>query len=125
MAVSAPTLAGGLAEAGVHARFAAADLGRLSALTHAEVGRDGLMPRNGYEDLALCIVRAGPAAVKDLISTEPESPFERTAYRAVVPLVAPCVSRGQNLSLDMAGLRSVVAVGLYRALDAITPAERN
>lgn len=125
MAVSAPTLAGALAEAGVHARFAAADFSRVSALTDAEVARDGLMPRNGYEDLALCVVRAGPAAVKDFISTEPGSTFEQVAFHAVVPLVAPCVPQGQNLSLDMAGLRSVVAVGLYRTLDAITPAERN
>jgi hypothetical protein len=126
MALHAPTLAGGLAEAAVHARFGTADLTRLTALTDADVARTGLIPRNGYEDLALCIVRAGPAAVKDFISTEPASTFERVAFRAVVPLVAPCVPRGQNLSLDMAALRSMVAVGLYRALDALAPpAERN
>jgi hypothetical protein len=122
MAFRPTTLAGALAEAGLRARFATADLAPVAALADEDVARLGLTPRNGYEELAACIARRDPQAVRALVLTEPATPEERVARRAVTPDIAPCVSQGQSLQVDMVGLRAMLAAALYRMLDALSPA---
>ena len=113
------SLAGALGEAGIRARFATADL---AALADEDVARLGLTPRNGYEELAACIARRDPAAVRALVLTEPATPEERAARRPVMANVGACVNQGQSLTFDMVGLRAMVAVALYRLLDGLSPA---
>ena len=116
------SLAGALGEAGIRARFAAADLAAIAALADEDVARLGLTPRNGYEELAACIARRDPAAVRALVLTEPATPEERIARRPVMANVGGCVNQGQSLTFDMVGLRAMVAVALYRLLDGLSPA---
>src|SRR6218665_1372662 len=97
------------------------DLASVSGLTDEQVQTRGLRPRNGYEDLSLCMVRTQPALVRDLVMSEPGSTVEQAAFRQLVPHVGSCVAAGQNLSLDRRGLRSVLAVGLYRVVDNLRP----
>lgn len=115
----ANALPGGLAEQALEGRLARAELGSVAQLTQADIERLGLVPRNGYEDLALCVVRRDPGAVKSFVTTEPATPAERAAFQSVLPNVGPCVNQGQGLRLDMPGLRAMVAVGLYRILTAL------
>ncbi|MEA3014783.1 MAG: hypothetical protein QOD42_3328 [Sphingomonadales bacterium] len=115
------TLAGALAEAGLRARFATADLAPAAALADEDIARLGLTPRNGYEELAACIARRDPQAVRALVLTEPATPEERVARRAIAPGIGPCVNQGQSLRVDMGGLRAMLAVALYRMLDALPP----
>jgi len=116
------SLAGALAEAGIRARFATADLAPVAALADEEVARLGLTPRNGYEELAACIARRDPRGVRALVLAEPATAEERAARRPVVAHVGSCVNQGQSLRVDMVGLRAMVAVGLYRLLDGRSPA---
>jgi hypothetical protein len=118
------TLAGALGEAGIRAHFTTADLAPVAALAEADVARLGLTPRNGYEEIAACIARRDPAAVRALVLTEPATPEERIARRPVVANVGACVNQGQSLSVDMGGLRAMVAVALYRLLDGLSPGAR-
>jgi hypothetical protein len=112
MAFPPETLAGALAEAGLRARFATMDLAPAAALADADIARLGLTPRNGYEELAACIARGDPAAVRTLVLTEPATPEERVARRPIVASVGSCVNQGQSLRVDMIGLRAMVAVAL-------------
>lgn len=73
------SLVGGLAEAGLRARFATMDLAPVAALADADIARLGLTPRNGYEEIAICIARRDPQAVRTLVLTEPATPEERVA----------------------------------------------
>lgn len=122
MAFPPETLAGGIAEAALRARFATADLAAIGALADEDVARLGLTPRNGYEELAACIARRDPGAVRALVLTEPATPEERVARRPIMAIVGPCVNQGQSLRVDMVGLRAIVAVALYRLLDGLSPA---
>lgn len=113
------SLAGALGEAGIRARFATADVAPIAALGDEDVARLGLTPRNGHEELAACIARRDPAAVRALVLTEPATPEERVARRPILAIVGACVNQGQSLSVDMVGLRAMVAVALYRLLDGL------
>jgi hypothetical protein len=117
-----PSILEGMAVQMLEGPLAGGRLDTLGGLTEDQLGGHGLTPRNGYEDIALCIVRSQPALVRAFVTTEPATEAERAAFRRIVPLVPPCVSAGQNLSMDMRGLRPLLAVGLYRALDALRPA---
>jgi hypothetical protein len=113
---NALTLAGALAEAGLQARFADADLGRITALTPDTITLLNLNPRNGYEDLGLCVVRRAPEAVRAWALSEPGSAAEAAARSAVLPQIGPCVDQGQPLRADLVGLRAILSAALYRAM---------
>ncbi|HYI47987.1 MAG TPA: hypothetical protein VEX35_05920 [Allosphingosinicella sp.] len=115
------SLAGAIGEAGIRARFSTADLAPVAALADEDVARLGLGPRNGYEDIAACIARRDPHAVRALVLTEPATAEERTARRPVMTQVGACVNQGQSLRVDQVGLRAMVAVALYRLLDGLSP----
>jgi hypothetical protein len=115
----APSILEGFAAQLVQQRFATADLGPVSAWTDEQVIARGLRPRNGYEDFSLCMVRTQPALIRAYVLTEPGSAEEQASYRQVLPHIGSCVAAGQTLSLDRRGVRSVLAVGLYRVLDKL------
>ncbi len=117
----APSLLEGMAVQLLPARLAGANLTEVSALTDDQVVARGLRPRNGYEDFSLCMVRGQPALVRGFVLAAPGSPEAQAAFREIVPHVPSCVGQGQHLSLDQRGLRAVLAVGLFRALDTLRP----
>ncbi|HTU12770.1 MAG TPA: hypothetical protein VMG08_17910 [Allosphingosinicella sp.] len=121
MSVNPATLSGALAEVGLETRYASADLAPVTALSDEDIGRLNLTPRNGQEDLGLCVARRAPAAVRAWALTEPGSPEDNAAGRRVVPDVGPCVVQGQSLNANLVGLRAILAAGLYRALSAVRP----
>lgn len=115
------SLAGGMAEYALQGRLANVSLEPVITLTDEQIELRGLRPRNAYEDLALCIVRRDPALVRSFVLTEPATPAEQAAFRGLIVHVGPCVTEGQNLTLNVPGLRSILAVGLYRVLEALQP----
>lgn len=122
----APVLIGGMAEYLIESRYRAAPLEPVSHLGDADVEARALTPRNGYEDLALCVVRRNPAAVRALLRTPPASAAERAGARDLAPDLGPCVPQGQTIAFDAGALRGLLAVSLYRALAAVaSPAGRN
>lgn len=116
---SPPSILEGFAAQMVRQRFATVDLGPVLAWTDEQVIARGLRPRNGYEDFSLCMVRAQPGLIRTYVLTDPGSPEEQASYRQVLPHIGSCVAEGQTLSLDRRGVRSVLAVGLYRVLDKL------
>ena len=121
MAFDNRALAGALAEAGLQARYATADLSGATALTPDDVTRLGLAPRTGFEDLGICVARRAPAVVRAWALSEPGSEAETAARRAVIPEVGPCVNQGQPLRADLVGLRAILSFGLYRLLSTARP----
>lgn len=120
-AARAPSLLEGMAVQLLQARLSDASLSEVAALTDDQVVARGLRPRNGYEDFSLCMVRGQPALVRGFVLATPGTPQAQAAFQQVVPHVPDCVGQGQHLSLDQRGLRAVLAVGLYRALDTLRP----
>jgi len=118
---SAPILAGALSEAALQTRFGTADLGRLTRLSADEITILALTPRNGFEDLGLCVARRAPEAVRAWAASEPGSEAEALARRVVLPQVGPCVDQGQPLRADLAGLRAILSASLYRAVRLTRP----
>lgn len=109
-------LAGALSEAGLATRFASANLGRVTNLAADSITIFDLNPRNGLEELGLCVARRAPEAVRAWALSEPGSAAETNARRAVIPEISPCVDQGQPLHADVVGLRAILSAGLYRAL---------
>ncbi len=118
-----PTLLGGMAEHYLRVFYDDADLAAVSGLTEESIAELGLTPRNAPEFIGLCAARANPAAIRAFVSTEPASDDEAEALGAVVPLLGPCVPEGETVRLDRRSVRSIAAVGLYRALAAAEAAE--
>jgi hypothetical protein len=116
MGFDARALAGALSEVGLEARYATADLGRVTRLTADQITIFALAPRNGFEDHGLCVARRAPEAVRAWALSAPGSEAETAARRVVPPQVGPCVDQGQPLRADVVGLRAILSAGLYRAL---------
>jgi hypothetical protein len=114
-------LVGGMAEYLIGARYRDATLEPVARLTEEQELSGPLAARNGYESLGLCVVRRNPGGVRDLLRTRVASGEERAAARRLAPDLGPCLPQGQQLAFDASGLRGVLAVGLYRALAALTP----
>src|SRR5205085_6050635 len=66
-------LAGALSEAALERRFATADLARVRDLNADTIAIYALTPRNGFEDLGLCVARRAPEAVRTWALSEPGS----------------------------------------------------
>lgn len=116
MGFSVRALAGALAEAELGNRFATTDLARVARLTGDDITVLSLTPRNGSEELGLCVVRRAPEAVRTWALSEPGSAAETAARRIAVDQVGPCVDQGQPLRADIDGLRAILSAALYRAL---------
>jgi hypothetical protein len=66
------------------------------------------------QDMAECVVRADPKAVKLLILSSPESARENEAVRTVTAKISPCLSNGQKAGFSRPSLRAILAEALYR-----------
>ncbi|HMG47385.1 MAG TPA: hypothetical protein VK614_08000 [Allosphingosinicella sp.] len=116
----APLLVGGMAEYLIESRYRAAPLAPVSQLADSDVEAGALAPRNGYEDLALCVVRRNPTAVRTLLRTPPASAAEQAAARGLAPDLGPCVPQGQTIAFGPPTLRGLLAVSFYKTLAAVT-----
>jgi hypothetical protein len=108
-------LVGAMSEWFVLNRYADVGISRVAQATDARSGEPGALTRSTYESIATCIARSDPAAAFALIQTTPATEDERAAMNRIIPLLAPCLPRGEN-SFSRSSLRSTVAAGLYRLL---------
>lgn len=113
------TLIGGMAEHYVRGVYGDDDLSLLEALSDERVAELGLMPRNGFEFLGLCVARRDPNGIRMFVSTEPGSDEEQEALQTIVPNLGPCVPEGETIRMDRRTVRSITAVGLYRVQEAV------
>lgn len=108
-------LLGGLAEGLLQSEPQARNLASLSTWSDGAVSRSELRPRNGHEDMGLCIVRRAPREVNALLASVPDSPGEGRAIGALRPYLGPCAPAGSTLSLNRVMIRTQLAIAAYRA----------
>lgn len=103
-------MVGSLAE-----HFVAADLERadLPAVSRT-LAR--LEPRNASEDFALCLASRDPVAARDLAVSRIGSRQENEAATRVAEHLDFCTNPGEQLTVDLQSLRSLVATALYRGM---------
>ena len=107
--------AGAAAERFVLANLRHIDLSTLAGMTDEALDKTEFKPRNGMEDVGLCVVRRNPANALALLSTHPTSSEETAAARVLLPDVGPCVDAGQKVALNVPNLRAITAYAIYRA----------
>jgi len=101
-------MVGSLAEYFLAPALDAADQARLSRTLNA------LTPRNTSEDFALCVAARNPAAARELALSDPGSSAEVQAAAALAAHVPRCTNPGEQLSVELPSLRSLMSVALYR-----------
>ncbi len=116
-----PAMIGGMAEELILTRYRNLDVARLAPFLALETEPAGLAPRTRSEDFAHCMVQKDAATIRALIETGPASAQEGALIARLIPHLGPCVPAGENLKLNKAAVRSVVALGLYRAFAALAP----
>lgn len=116
-----PAMIGGMAEELILTRYRNLDVARLAPFLAIETEPAGLVPRTRSEDFAHCMVQKDAATIRALIETGPASAQEGALIARLIPHLGPCVPAGENLKLNKAAVRSVVALGLYRAFAALAP----
>ncbi len=116
LAFQPPLIAGAMAEHFIVTRYRDEDLAPIARLDEAGQAGAGLVPRTAYEDVALCVVRRNPAAVRALIDTEPASTAENAAMAPIFGELPQCLPAGQDFYFAHPTLRALVANGLYRIL---------
>ena len=108
-------LIGGLAEGLLDAQAQTRNIATLASWNDEAIGRTGLRPRNGNEDLGLCVVRRAPQETDRLLASAPDSAGERQAFSAIVPHLGPCAPAGTSMRFDRPTIRAQLAIALYRA----------
>lgn len=73
-----------------------------------------IVSRSMSETMALCVVRADPAATANLIATTPASPEEERAFGSVSAQLPGCLAKGASVKLNRPGLRAIIALAAYR-----------
>jgi hypothetical protein len=113
---SMQVLVGRIAQIFIRERYANVDVARFAGLSDEAAAQLGLVARNNAEDMASCVLRRDPQAVRVLIDTAWESPQEAEAVRRIIPQLGPCASAGETFQLNATGVHVLLAAGLYRAL---------
>ena len=108
-------LLGAMSEWFILNRYADVGISRVAQVSDVQGGQSATLSRSMYESIATCVARSDPAAAFALVQTMPASDDERAAMNRIVPLLAPCLPRGEN-SFSRSSLRATVAAGLYRLL---------
>lgn len=121
----AASLVGRVAQILFLQHYAHADVTRFAGLSDEAADQLGLVPRNDAEDMALCILRRDPPAVRALIDTAWGSPEEAAAVHGLMPHLGPCAPAGATLELNAAAVRLMLATGLYRAVSITAQAGRH
>ena len=109
-------IVGRLAEAMFAESHASEDVSRFAGLSDEAADAIGLVPRNNAEDLAFCVLRADPQAVRALVASRWDSAEQAASIRRITPHLGPCVVAGETLDLNARSLRLLLATGLYRAV---------
>lgn len=109
-------LVGGMAEHFILRRYEGVDISALVAMDDEAIARSGLLGRNAYEALSLCVVRRDPAAARALVGTSPRSSAERTVIGRIVPNLAPCIPADFQMTFSPGALRALIATGVYRVV---------
>jgi hypothetical protein len=115
-------IAGRVAQFFIQENYADADVARFAGLSDEAAGQLDLNPRNNAEDMASCILRRDPRAVRALLDTPSDSAEEAAAIRPLLPHLAPCTAAGETVELNHAAIRLLLAAGLYRAFSVTSPA---
>lgn len=121
LATTGTLTAGGASEYFLKVEAKPEDIVAVKGMTDEALAASAFKPRNGAEELALCVVRSSPEGVARLGRTIPTSKAEKAAVAAVLPSVGPCVREGQKLQLNAPSLRALLSYGLYRATVAGKP----
>lgn len=74
---------------------------------------DELGKAQGMAQFADCIVFADTQGADALLRTDPGSPKELAAARALAPILGKCLVEGQSLALTPTNIRSLAADGLW------------
>jgi hypothetical protein len=111
-----PAMIGGMAEQLVLDDYAKADVSAFGSISDEQLDAAGLAPRNGNEDMALCLVRKDPAAARALIDSTPAGEEEAKQVQRFIPHLSECVPQGLTLTLNKSAIRAHTSVALYRLL---------
>ena len=106
MSMSNLAFAGGLAEQLFLRSHAAIDAAALAAVP--------LEARDRTEMLTHCVVRRSPTEARAVLHAAPTSPEEAAALGALRPAIAACLDGADEAQFNRTGLRSLVALALYR-----------
>lgn len=109
-------LVGSLAEL-----YLADEIGRVDPVRLA-TALSTLNPLNVSEDFALCVTARSAGAARDLAMSAYGSAAEAAAAERLAAGVAPCTSRGEDLTVDLQSLRSLASFALYRAVISLRTA---
>lgn len=118
MGFSQVLFAGGMAERLVTEH---ADARRFPAMAAANDGAPSPGEDSDSLAMALCIVRAEPAKTLGLFATEPMTPPETEAMKALDRALIGCAPKGRTLRTNIQGLRAILAIAAYR-IAGLTPA---
>ena len=97
---------GSLAEAVYRRRYMAADAVALDGAMKASPSTDFADVVSKFAD---CVVAGNPAQIRALFASEPMSVEEKAAVGALSPGFAPCIDPTQQLRLNKAILRAILA----------------
>ena len=108
--MSGLAFAGGLAEQLIMRSHATTDPAALATASFE--------PRDRNEGMTHCVVRHSPAAVRAVLDTGPASAEEAAALQALRPAIAGCLQGADEARFNRLGLRSLVALALYRLAES-------
>ena len=76
--------------------------------------------RDRTDEMSHCVVRRSPAAARAVLDTAPTSPQEASALQALRPAIAECLQDADEAQFNRLGLRSLVALALFRRAELTT-----
>lgn len=75
--------------------------------------------------LGECVIRRDAAGAKTVLATDIDKPEELAALKALTPVIANCITKGQTLKFNRTTLRNGIAVSYYRMASAQTKTGAN
>ena len=116
LALSPLSLIGGLADQRFVERFAGRPVEALAKVTDDQLFASAAAPTNTVEDLAMCLARKDPAAVRQLVDTKPTTAAEAALITRLIPHLGPCVPQGLSIKFNKQTVRAYAALGLYELM---------
>lgn len=86
-----------------------------AAILPADWTANPIAARSETEMVALCMVQKHPTEIQAIFSTKPASDTEKAAFVPLIADMPSCVSSGSTLQFNRPLLRSIFALGMYRA----------
>ena len=84
-----------------------------SALAY-DPARPPIEARSQSETMALCVVRADPAATARMVESLPATAAEEQAMASLSTRLPGCLAKGASMTLNRPGLRAIVSLAAYR-----------